>query len=328
MKIVNENGRIQQVIITDMDSELKSIHQEYHKYFDEYKESFAYVNQGHPIYIPFEVNDYCNMHCKMCWRTNEANPNGKKNIDLTLLRKFVRDCNQAGVRSFFLGANTECLINPQILEIIKIIREDGNGIDDVLITNGYSLTEDICDVLIDYQWEKIFISLDAASEEVYKKIRGKDLTVVERNIELLLEKKEKRKSKLPFVRVSFVVMNENKHEMQQFVEKWKEKVDRIDFQTLTNPQNILEIQHDLEDPKTRCIDPFQKMEMDCEGNFYPCASLYNKYHHLGNIKDMSVEEVWNCDLIKKIRYEMLHGNLNDICKTCLHEQERNFVELQ
>ena len=78
MKIVNENGRIQQVIITDMDSELKRIHQEYDKYFNEYKESFAYVDQGHPIYIPFEVNDYCNMHCKMCWRTNEANSNGKK----------------------------------------------------------------------------------------------------------------------------------------------------------------------------------------------------------------------------------------------------------
>jgi radical SAM protein with 4Fe4S-binding SPASM domain len=63
------------------------------------------------------------------------------------------------------------------------------------------------------------------------------------------------------------------------------------------------------------------MQMDCHGNLFPCASLYKRYHRLGNIKDMTIQEAWNCDYIKKLREEMLTGKLNDVCKNCLEKTE-------
>ena len=328
MKIRNENDKIQHVLFTDIDEELKKLRPGYAEYKKAYEKSFDFVNDtGSPLYIPFEVNDYCNMRCKMCWRSVVENPNGKReNIDMDLLDKFIRECKEINMPSFFLGAQSECLINPDIIEIIRRIREVGGGIDDVLITNGYNLTDEICEALIEYQWEKLFISLDAATPETYKKIRGRNLEKVENNIEKLLRMKKEKNSKLPFIRVSFVVMEENKHEMQVFIDKWKDKVDRIDFQTY-QPQaeasNIVK----LPETTKRCSDPFRKMEMDCHGNFYPCASIYKKYYCLGNIKDMSVEEAWNSEIIRKLREEMLSGNLSDVCKNCLRRTE-NFVEVE
>ena len=63
-----------------------------------------------------------------------------------------------------------------------------------MITNGYNLDEEMANFLIDLQYERVYISLDAAREETYKKIRGCDLKHVEANLNRLLELREKRNS--------------------------------------------------------------------------------------------------------------------------------------
>ncbi|MDO4189454.1 MAG: radical SAM protein, partial [Lachnospiraceae bacterium] len=117
--------------------------------------------------------------------------------------------NEIGVKSFFVGGGTECLINPNIKEMLKKVKEIGKGIDDVLITNGYALTPEITDILIDLQWEKCFISIDAATQETYKRIRGKELKVVEDNVNYLIKRRNERKSIFPIIRVSFCIQEDN-----------------------------------------------------------------------------------------------------------------------
>ena len=278
MEIRNENDGIQQVILTDIDGELAKINPEHAKWREAYDKSFEFKNEwggfetGAPLYIPFEVNDYCNMNCKMCWRSVDNNPQGEHhNIDMELLDKFLKEAREMKVPSFFLGAKSECLINPEIKKIIRKVKEEGQGVDNVLITNGYELTEEIADLLISLQWEKLFVSLDAATQEAYSKIRRRDLSVVERNLNRLLDMKKERGAKCPFVRVSFVIMDENRHEMQMFVDKWKDKVDRIDFHTLQDPDETVHLIEGLPDTGRRCSDTFRKLEVDSHGVIYPCA---------------------------------------------------------
>ena len=57
---------------------------------------------------------------------------------------------------------------------------------------------------------EVVISLDAAKNETYKIIRSKDeLEKVETNVKRLVELKKEYNTKLPVVRLSFVVQKEN-----------------------------------------------------------------------------------------------------------------------
>lgn len=42
------------------------------------------------------------------------------------------------------------------------------------------LNEELCNYLVDIQYERVYISLDAALPETYKMIRGADISVVEK----------------------------------------------------------------------------------------------------------------------------------------------------
>ena len=70
---------------------------------------------------------------------------------------------------------------------------------------------------------RLFISIDAATEETYNKIRiptskrlleSNRLEKLEKNIKRFIEMKNSRKQALPLTRVSFVALEENKHEVE------------------------------------------------------------------------------------------------------------------
>lgn len=308
--------------MTDIDETLSSLRPGYSAYRKIFEEASGMHAQPYPMYIVIEANNYCNMRCKMCIKSMDESANGQDNIDMEVLDKLLRDAHDIGVPSFFLGGATECLINPKILTIMRHIREIGKGIDDVLITNGYELTDEVIDTLLELGWEKVFISLDAATPETYRKIRGRDLQHVEKNIERLLEKRG-GSGKLPIVRVSFCVQEENASEKELFFEKWKDKVDIIDFQDLSHYEDM-SVLHDLPPTKKRCKNPFTNPLMDCYGNIYPCCVEWGKKMPLGNIKDQSLKELWNGEMISKLRKQIMSGELCDICKTCLFRTESDY----
>lgn len=294
----------------------------------EYKKDFDRSNRLNmmekPMYINLEVNNYCNMRCKMCIKSLDSNANGNDNMPMEILDKILRESHDIGVPSFFLGGGTECLINPNIQNIIDHIRVIGRGIDDVIITNGYCLTDGIINQLIDYQWEKVFISLDAATPETYKKIRGRDLKVVEDNIYRLIAKKKERGSKFPIIRVSFCIQDDNINERILFFDKWKELVDIIDYQNVVKYPDM-KIRHDLPQPNVRCAQPFNRLYIDCKGNIMACCkSEWCKHHTIGNVVNMTIKEAWDSEKAIRLRNEIISGNLCDVCKTCIFHTDKNW----
>ena len=69
-----------------------------------------------------------------------------------------------------------------------------------------------------------------------------------------------------------------------------------------------------------CAQPFQRMYIDCRGDVYPCCVFYRDELLLGNIKKETIEELWHCDKIKKLRKSLMTRRFNLACKRCLlHE---------
>jgi len=62
------------------------------------------------------------------------------------------------------------------------------------------------------------------------------------------------------------------------------------------------------------------LAIDSEGNVYPCNSLYYK---LGNIKEDTLESIWNSENVKKIQNimkidlnECVDCHLKNLCNRC------------
>ena len=285
--------------------------------FHEYRKKWNYCNKNliaseKPLYIVLEVNTYCNLKCKMC----EKNYYTKNRYDISseVLDKIVDECKKIELPSILVGAAAEALLMPNIKSILKKIKTIG-AMDNFLITNGTMLTNEVSELLIDEQYERLYVSVDAATQETYKKIRGYNIQVVERNIENFLKIRKEKNKNLPLIRVSYVLQDENREELKMFINKWKDKVDIIDIQEEIDFSNINDLK---EYPNIiyRCDAPFTTLSLDCEGNIYPCCTFYRKYLKLGNIKDMTLMEAWNCPEMQQLRKEIKCGKLCKACRNC------------
>ena len=74
-----------------------------------------------------------------------------------------------------------------------------------------------------YPRGELFFSIDAATEETYKKIRkGGNFTLMQKNITRFIEEKAKRNQTPPFMVFQFIVMDENVNEATRFYRFWRD----------------------------------------------------------------------------------------------------------
>lgn len=314
-----DNRQLLHYEFTNVEKTLATIHGEafleYRRQWDEATELRKIPNM--PLYIILETNSYCNMKCKMCTR-NFFSKDVRINISDKIVDRIVEQCKEYKIPSVFIGAAAECLINPSIKEILQKMKSIQN-LDCFLITNGYNLDEEMAEFLIDLQFERVYVSLDAAREETYQRIRGCDLARVEHNVNQLLRLREEKGSVLPLVRVSFVMQEENKDEQEEFFDKWKDKVDIIDYQCLIDYKDLDKLEEPEKLPETdfQCVNPFRMLVIDYEGNIFPCSSDYAYHMPIGNIMNVTIEEAWYSERMKKLRDSILNRSMGKVCRNCI-----------
>jgi len=75
--------------------------------------------------------------------------------------------------------------------------------------------------------------------------------------------------------------------------------------------------------KTFCIIPWSSICIPSHGDVRPCCITDWDKGVIGNIKDMTLKEIWNHDTLKSLRLDMVNGVENDICKICYNEERNN-----
>jgi len=74
------------------------------------------------------------------------------------------------------------------------------------------------------------------------------------------------------------------------------------------------------DNKTFCIFPWIHQHITTSGDVLPCCTA-NYKTPLGNVKNNSIEEIWNNENFKKLRLNMLNGVKSEHCNTCYKSEE-------
>ena len=73
----------------------------------------------------------------------------------------------------------------------------------------------------------------------------------------------------------------------------------------------------LEESKTFCLAPWLSIHTWPDGKTYPCC-LWNSNEPVGNINDEPLGKIWNNNILKKARIDMLKGKKVSSCQRCYH----------
>lgn len=277
-----------------------------------------------PLYILLEQRFKCNLRCPMCVISYPEKVSF--NTDETFMSdeifmKIMKEASENYCPSIAVNSTEEPLLNKKIFERIKIAKEHG-FIDLMMNTNATLLDEEKAEKILDSGLTRLLIGFDGHSKEVYEKIRvGADYEKVLANINRFLEIKKKRKAVLPLVRMSFVINELNQHEVDDYYNYWKDKVDYIAFQEYIAPPveapRVFGSVITSDKKEYNCEQPRNSLTIRANGDVMPCCSFWGYYLNMGNVQKNTIQEIWNGTRINAIRKQFQNNNPNEICRKCL-----------
>jgi MoaA/NifB/PqqE/SkfB family radical SAM enzyme len=242
-----------------------------------------------------------------------------------VFKRLVDECAEYDCPSVGMSQTNEPLLDPDLIERIQYVAK--KGIMDIhLNTNGMLLSEEMSKKILDTGVTRVCVSLDAISRDTYKKIRlGLDFDIVMRNLEKFLQLKAESGLLLPIVRVSFLLQEDNKHELEAFKAYWVDKVDYVAVQRYVpiSPFNDDRSRPIKEAPvrgTQKCSYPFESLFIHGDGTAVPCAAHSARHISVGNIGGSSIHDIWRSDGMKKLREAHKIGNLDGtlLCGSCLY----------
>ena len=314
----------------------KKFGQRFLDYRKRYKENIDKNNlENHldyPNTVLLELVNRCDLECTMCYQgfRNDA----KKNIlDDNILDKIFSDFKKNNLNSLMFSAS-EPLLFKKINSVFERAKE-ANIMDIFLFTNGTLLNEKNSEMILSSSVTRLFVSIDAATEETYNKVRipvskrllnEKRLEKLERNLKNFIRLRDTvYKKSLPLVRTSFIALEKNKHEIEMFIEKWINVVDSVEIQKKVIPHSAfedaeknVELQNKDFKKKYKCHEPWGQMTIYSDGTVSPCCATFGRNIPVGNIAQNSIQEIWNSKKINSIRDSFKTNNPNNVCKTCIN----------
>ena len=310
---INPEKQLSDALTKKFGKRFSDYREQYFRILNNSKHGYDFV-PDYPLNVLVEVVNKCNLECIMCLSSHRKGPTTV--ISDEMISKLFNEFKENKLPALMFGAGDEPLMFSGIDKMWDTA--NSSGIMDIFIfTNGTYLNEEMRKKILDHNVSRVYISLDAATEETYAKIRLNNknieeqatgnnklkiitedknkLQAIEENIKKLIELRNERKLELPQVRISFAVQHRNKHEIELFKKKWKDVVDFIEFQQTMNI-DFDKLSKLSEEERWRrrkplfknnyikdCKAPFHTATVFADGSVIPCCTFQGKNLTLGNV---------------------------------------------
>ncbi len=201
-------------------------------------------------------------------------------IDPETFKKIIRETKELGVKSILLIGG-EPFASQNIFWFAKEAR--AQGVNPIVITNGTLLSEENISECSEAGINNLGISLDAATESGFDKIRGSGMLrrVIE-NIEKINDLKDRKKEFDLDIRVTTTIMNANLEELMEIVHMCRRlRVSHLSFQPVVvnnTDQSSRNFNSDLLVPPER----FKALDRAIEGLITYKQSSRDNFHFITN----------------------------------------------
>ena len=265
--------------------------------------------------VLIETTNLCNARCLMCPHKDLQRPlNVMSDKVFEKIIQRLRE-EQLPINKIILSGFGEPLTDRSFIKRLQKIKELGYFVK--FYTNASLLTEKISRKIVELGIEEINISFNGTAPVEYKKIMGLDFKKTLKNINKLLVIKKQLKSKYPIIRISMILIKENKKSIKKHLKNWQDKVDSV---TVSIAHSWGEIINEKKERLTYpCRSLWHTYSIDVNGDFTICCRDYESKFILGNIMKNSFKDIQNNKILKQFREKHLffkEKELPIICRGC------------
>jgi len=297
-----------------------------------------------PISLFVEPTNRCNFRCVCCGHGNERTRNDLKpliNMDTELYRKIIRELSSwegPPLRLLRLAVLGEPLVHPDFLEMVRLANTAGIADKVDTFSNGSLLTEAISIGLVENGLDSIRFSIYAVDPDRHRKVTQTqvDVSGIRANIRRLREIRDRKGSRTP--RIVVKMFDTYGEENDLFRRQYEGIADEIDFENVNDATRyngtdlVGAFYGDAELAKrirssfrkhlhrhAVCPRPFMALVVCSNGSVVMCTHDYPRATMIGNVKDSTLEEIWNSRALFEFRKMLLLGEKrkNILCRNCV-----------
>ena len=290
---------------------------------------------GLPISISIEPTTSCNLRCPQCpsGLREFTRPTGM--LQTNLFKKTILQL-KSHLHSLTFYFQGEPYLNPDFLKMVAFA--NAQKIYTITSTNAHYLTEEVAINTIKSKLDKLIISVDGITQNVYEQYRiGGQIDKVIEGTKQILKQKKHLKSNTPHVVWQFVVFKPNQHQIDAVKKLGKELgVDEVKIKTaqiydFKNGHNLIpdllnysrykknnngnfEIKNKL---LNQCWRMWQGCVITWDGKIVPCCFDKDAKYKLGNLDTQPFKDIWFSDSYNNFRKSILKSRSQiDICTNC------------
>lgn len=250
-----------------------------------------------PLFIDVEVTSACNLKCPFCATTFRGQKIKKGFITFDIVKKVIDEGVEKGLYGVKFNIRGEPLLHPEIVRFVKYAKDKGL-IDVYFNTNAMLLTEDMSKRLIDAGLDRLSISFEGYTKEVYEKNRvGAVYETVLSNIENMQLLKKKLDTKNPKIRIQTVMLPEIESTFEEYKAFWTGRVNEVAF---LDYKEMKTKKRGLRYPWA-CPQIWQRMAVWWDGTIFPCNHDDDGLIAIGNVKNITISEAWHSEKLNHIR---------------------------
>jgi radical SAM protein with 4Fe4S-binding SPASM domain len=288
-----------------------------------------------PFSVSIEPTTSCNLRCPQCpsGLRSFTRPTGM--LDEQFFRNVITQL-QRTVHTLTFYFQGEPFLNPAFLKMVALASQ--KKIYTASSTNGHYLTEKIAAEVVTSGLDKLVISIDGTTQEVYAGYReGGTLSKVINGTKELMRQKKLHKSRSPHVIWQFIVFKGNQHQLADFKKLARETgVDEVKIKTaqiyefengsdfIPTLQEYSRYERNADGRysiRNRLLDKCWRMWQGCvitwDGKVVPCCFDKDASHVVGDLNSETFQSVWRSDAYRHFRKQLLTGRSQiDICTNC------------
>lgn len=241
-----------------------------------------------PLFSWLEISpiDACNRKCVFCPKSDpQIAPDTFKTMGDKSIEKLSKELKQIDYKGTVVFAGYgEPLLDKNIFKKISLLSEVCNV---EITTNGDPLTKKNIIKLVECGIDKIVVSLYDGPEQI--------------------EKFEKLFAETGISKNKFILRD-----------RWYKEEDGWGLM-VTNRAGTLDLQNkNLPEKKDlKCYYTHYSMMIDWNGDCYLCTQDWNRKVISGNINKQNIVDIWNSDMLKKFRNNLVSGKrIDNPCKNC------------
>ncbi len=271
-----------------------------------------------PPSLQIEPTNYCNARCICCSTAGSSRVRGY--MDFDLFRSIIDDAAKVGVQRIHLYLHGEPLLHPRIVEMIGYIKLSNLAVH--LTTNGMLLDGQRAEAILRSgvnSADHMVVSILGGSREVHEGIMKKvNHDVVIANTSGFTEARTRLGVNGPVIETMFYTMPENEHEEEQYFEYWRGKVDHARLGGRISHSFARQEGITIAPRKQTCKNLWERMTVFWNGDVTLCCEDVDGDWLLGNLRDSSIREVWNCERLLSIKEIHRKRRFQDLpfCNKC------------